>query len=228
MVQVEPPRNHFRLDPGAASYRFIAGGIGVTPIMSMIRWCEANQKPWHLTYAARNRQRMAFYEELGRFQEECVRLHFDDEHGGPLDIPAALADVPAGEHIYCCGPDPLMKAVQAAASHIPVERVHFEWFTPPEKEEIRDDAEGFWIDLKQSGTSLYVAPSNTILEVLEENGHSVPFSCREGLCGTCEMTVCEGQPDHRDFVFSEAEHAGRRSVMVCVSRSKSPRLQLDL
>lgn len=227
LVQADLPRNHFCLDPGADSYRFIAGGIGITPILSMIRWCEANQKHWQLVYAARSRQRAAFYEELCQFGDGRVYFHFDDERAGPLDIPQMMEAAGENEHVYCCGPAPLMKAVQLAASPLHAEQLHFEWFTAAAADETHED-EGFWVDLKRSGKSVFVGPSVSILDALEQNGYEVPFSCREGLCGTCETTVCDGEPDHRDFVLSDADRGNRRSIILCVSRAKSARLGLDL
>jgi ferredoxin-NADP reductase len=226
-VQAEAPRNHFSLDPNAGKYCFIAGGIGITPILSMIRWCETHRKPWRLVYAARNRQRAAFYETLRQFDGDRIRFHFDDEHAEPLNVAQIVEAVQENEHIYCCGPESLMKAVQAAAAPPLAERLHFEWFTSAAVDAPGDDG-GFWVDLKRSGKSIFVESTMSILEALEKNGHEVPFSCREGLCGTCETTVCDGEPDHRDFVFSDAERARRRSIILCVSRSKSDRLGLDL
>ena len=226
LVHADAPRNHFALDPGAGSYRFIAGGIGITPMLSMIRWCEAHQKRWQLVYAARSRQRAAFYETLCQFGDR-VHFHFDDERGGPLDGSEMIGTAGENEHIYCCGPEPLMKAVQAAATPLHAGRLHFEWFSAAARDEPHDN-EGFWVDLTRSGKSIFVGPSMSILDALEQNGHEVPFSCREGLCGTCETTVCDGEPDHRDFMFSDAERVSRRSIILCVSRSKSARLGLDL
>ena len=226
-VQAGAPRNHFALDPDAGGYCFIAGGIGITPILSMVRWCEANQKRWRLVYAARSRQRAAFYETLRQFGDDRVHFHFDDECAEPLGVAPILETADGNEHIYCCGPESLMQAVQAAAAPPQAGRLHFEWFSSAAPEE-PGDGEGFWVDLKRSGKSIFVESTMSILEALEQNGHEVPFSCREGLCGTCETTVCDGEPDHRDFVLSHTQRAERRSIILCVSRSKSDRLGLDL
>lgn len=221
------PANNFALVPDAPRYLFVAGGIGVTPILSMVRWCEANGKPWKLVYAARSRVRMGFYEELRAYGSR-VRIHCDDEQGGPLSVAALMADVEPGTHVYCCGPAPLMEAVREHGAHLPADALHFEWFSAPAANEPDAAADGFWVDLKRSGTSLHVPPQQSILEVLEANGHEVPFSCREGLCGTCETAVCEGEPDHRDYVYPPGQRESLRTMLVCVSRAKSPRLVLDL
>ncbi len=230
-IQVESslPVNNFALEPDAQRYLFIAGGIGVTPILAMVQWCEAGGKPWKLVYATRSRVRLAFYETLAAFGTR-VKFHCDDDSGGPLNVKAVMADVSPGTHVYCCGPAPLMEAVQQAGGHLGPDGLHFEWFSAPASDgavaHVNDD--GFWIDLKQSGRSLHVPGGQSILEVLEQSGYELPFSCREGVCGTCETTVCAGEPDHRDYVYSPAQREGLRTMLICVSRARSPRLQLDL
>ena len=222
------PANNFALATDAPRYLFIAGGIGITPILAMVRWCEANGKPWRLVYAARSRVRLAFYEELRGFGAKA-RFHCDDEHGAPLDVAALMADVAPGSQVYCCGPAPLMTAVQEHGGHLGPDALHFEWFSAPAADAAAEaPSGGFWVDLKRSGASLHVPPERSILEVLEDNGHEVPFACREGLCGTCETAVCEGEPEHRDHVYPPAQRDGLRSMLVCVSRARSARLVLDL
>jgi vanillate O-demethylase ferredoxin subunit len=228
------PANNFALAPDAPRYLFIAGGIGITPIVAMIRWCEAQGRPWKLVHAARSRVRLGFYEEL-RALGTRVRFHFhcDDEQGGPLAVAPLLADTEPGTQVYCCGPAPLMEAVREHGGHLGEQALHFEWFSAPAPAAPQDGdaapaAGGFWVDLERSGTSLHVPEGRSVLEVLEANGHEIPFSCREGLCGTCETAVCAGEPDHRDYVYPPAQRATLRSMLVCVSRAKSPRLVLDL
>lgn len=142
-----------------------------------------------------------------------------------------MDEVQPGTHVYCCGPGPLMNAVQEAGAHLPADTLHFEWFSAPAAPAEDADApaaQGFWVELKQSGTRLHVPPHQSILEVLEDNGHEVPFSCREGLCGSCETAVCEGEPEHRDYVYPPSQRPQLRTMLVCVSRAKSERLVLDL
>lgn len=228
-LAISAPRNHFRLDPAASRYRFVAGGIGITPIMAMIHWCNAKGRPWKLFYAARSRQRAAFYEELRQFGPERVHFHFDEERGDVMRVADTLAALAEGEQVYCCGPQPLMRAVEAATSGLPAGVAHFEWFAAPQDGAQAEAAGGeFRVDLQRSGRSFPVPPDQSILEVLEANGLEVPFSCREGLCRTCETAVCEGEPEHRDYVLSQQERCEGKTVMVCVSRSKSPVLVLDL
>ena len=221
------PANNFAL-VDAPRYLFVAGGIGITPLLAMVHWCEAHGKPWKLVYAARSRVRMGFYEELRAFGGQ-VRFHCDDEQGAPLPVAPLMADPEPGTHVYCCGPAPLMEAVREHGARLPAETLHFEWFSAPAANEVAaEPAGGFWIDLQRSGTSLHVPPERSILEVLEQHGHEVPFSCREGLCGTCETAVCEGEPEHRDYVYPPSQRETLRTMLVCVSRAKSPRLVLDL
>lgn len=229
-VACSPPANHFPLVPDAMDYLFIAGGIGITPLLSMARWCQAVGKPWRLVHAARSRVRLAFYEEMRALGGETV-WHCDDEQGAPLAVQTLMSEVMPGTHVYCCGPAPLMEAVQAYGAHLPAGTLHFEWFSAPAADAASAGEAGggsFSIELQRSGVTLRVPPDRSILEVLEQHGHEVPYSCREGLCGTCEVGLCEGEPDHRDYVYPPDQRGQLRSLLVCVSRARSPRLVLDL
>lgn len=222
------PLNNFRLAE-APRYLLIAGGIGVTPLLSMARWCEAYGRDWKMVYGARTRHRLAFYDELSAWGER-VQFHCDDEAGAPINVPMLLANLAPDTQVYCCGPAPLMMSVQQHGTHLPPGSLHFEWFSAP-ADEMRAEAPpspGFWIELRRSGGRYTVPPDRSILEVLEENGHEVPFSCREGLCGTCETPVCEGEPEHLDYVYPPSQRDSLRSLLVCVSRARSEGLVLDL
>ena len=225
-LKISAPRNNFPLDEASTSFLFIAGGIGVTPIMAMVRWCVANKRAWRLIYAARSRQRAAFYEDLCELGGNC-QFHFDDELGQFLDVAKAVASRTEGERIYCCGPGPLMDAVRTLTEHLPSGTVEFEWFTVPESDEAQE-SNSFTVKLERSGVELQVPEEKSILEVLESHGFEVPFSCREGLCGTCVTNVLSGEPDHRDYVLSDDERASGKMMTICCSRSKTPSLTLDL
>ena len=231
-LNVSAPRNNFPLELAAERYVFIAGGIGITPIMSMIRSCIATHKPWQLYYCARNRQRTAFYEDLRALAPSAagassVHFHFDDEQDGKFfDAASVLSTVADTAHVYTCGPGPLMKAVEAAGAARPQDRMHFEWFTAAAVDASADQT--FTIVLRNSGTSYEVPPGRSILDVLEDNDAGVPYSCREGLCATCRTTVLAGEVDHRDSVLSAAEKASNKEMMICVSRAKSKVLELEL
>jgi len=226
-LKISAPRNNFPLAENSGSFLFIAGGIGITPIMAMVQWCVANDKPWRLIYAARSRQRTAFYEELCALAADHVQFHFDDECGQLLDVAEAIAGWREGETIYCCGPAPLMEAVQGLTGHLPTGAVRFEWFTAPATGEPQQ-SNSFTVRLERSGVEFEVPEQKSILEVLEEHGFEIPFSCREGLCGTCVTNVCAGEPDHRDYVLSDEERASGKLMTICCSRSKSSLLTLDL
>jgi vanillate O-demethylase ferredoxin subunit len=227
-LPVSAPRNNFRLEPGADGCLFIAGGIGITPIMAMIRHCEAEGRPWRLVYAARSAQRAAFYETL-REHGPRVQFHFDDQRGAVLDVAHCLSELRPGEHVYCCGPLPLMDAVRTHAAPLPGGTVHFEYFTAPaEAAGDAASAGSFEVELRSTGRRYTVPPEQSILDVLEAAGLQLPYSCREGLCGTCLTGVCAGEPDHRDYVLGPAEREAGTSMTICVSRAKSERLVLDL
>ncbi|ODU21943.1 MAG: hypothetical protein ABS87_04335 [Sphingomonas sp. SCN 67-18] len=228
-LKISAPRNNFSLNPEAGRYLFVAGGIGITPIMAMIHWCDANEKPWRLIYAARSRQRAAFFEDLSfGADSHRIRFHFKEEKRASLDIAAALQGLEADEHIYCCGPASLMQAVRDNSADRPAGTVRFEWFTAPDDPAAGSDDDEFTVTLKRDGRTLTVQPGASILEVLEGNGLVVPYSCREGLCGTCRTTVLAGQPDHRDYVLTDEEREAGTAMMLCVSRALSPDIVLDL
>jgi ferredoxin-NADP reductase len=226
---VSEPRNHFPLVTDAQAYCFVAGGIGITPLLSMIRWCIEHGKAWRLHYCVRSRQRAAFYEELQSFDgaRETLHLHADDEQAGRrFDPREALLGLAAGAHVYCCGPASLMSAVERASQQRPAGTVHFEWFaakSTPTAEQL-----AFTVKLRSSNVALAVGPRQTVLGVLEHHGIPVPSSCREGTCGTCQTGIVEGVPDHRDSVLSAQQRAANDCMMVCVSRARSEVLVLDL
>lgn len=223
------PRNNFVLVNGAAHYSFVAGGIGITPILSMIRWCESNAKSWSLLYCARSRLRAAFCEFLQCFDDR-VQFHFDDEWGGRLaNIDAMFSQPRADEHVYCCGPGDLMRSVRAATQHYAAGTVHFEWFRPePDAVSTPTPLDEFDVILRSSGARYRVARDRSILETLEAHGIEIPFSCREGLCRSCEVRLCSGEVDHRDFVLSEQERALQKSLLVCVSRARTSVIEIDI
>lgn len=229
-LRVSTPRNGFPLDTSGRSYLFLAGGIGITPILAMIRWCEANARPWRLAYAVRSAQRAAFLETLAGLGGGSIHLHTDDLQAGVFDPVPWLAGAPEGEHVYCCGPTPMMDAVKAAASHRDPQTVHFEYFAAPAGSEVAvpANARAFTIELRKSGRSLEVPADKTILDILEKNGIPVVSSCREGTCRTCETGVCEGAVEHRDYCLTPKEQEAGTTMLVCVSRARSERLVLDL
>ncbi|HEU0204325.1 MAG TPA: PDR/VanB family oxidoreductase [Burkholderiaceae bacterium] len=230
-LEIGAPRALFGIATAASEHVFIAGGIGITPIVSMIRWCEARGRPWRLLYCVRTRARAAYAWTLARHGDR-VLLYVDEEAGGSLpDLASYLSSVPAGAHVYCCGPAGQMEAVANAAAQagIPKAATHFERFTadaPKAADAARDHA--FTVVLNRSGKRIEVASDHTILMALEKNDIAVPFSCREGLCRTCELPLLHGEADHRDSVLSDAERAANTCILPCVSRARSRELVLDI
>jgi len=219
-VRVRGPRNHFRLE-AAPRYRFVAGGIGITPVLPMLAAVEAAGAEWTLLYGGRTRNSMAFTEELGRYGDRVTVAPQDET--GLLDLASVLDDVPDGTLVYCCGPGPLLDAVE---ERCPAERLRVERFAP--KAQVDGENGGFEVELAQSGRTVTVEPDVSVLDAVRAAGVEVLFSCTEGTCGTCETDVLDGTPDHRDSVLSDAERESGETMMICVSRCRGKRLVLDL
>ncbi|MET8248963.1 PDR/VanB family oxidoreductase [Streptomyces sp. NPDC005202] len=219
-IRVRGPRNHFRLEP-AARYRFVAGGIGITPVLPMLAAAEAAGAEWSLLYGGRTRNSMAFTEELGRYGDRVTIAPQDET--GLLDLGSVLDDIPEGTLVYCCGPGPLLDAVE---ERCPAGVLRVERFQP--KAQRADENAGFEVVLAQSGRTLTVPPDVSVLDTVRAAGVEVLYSCTEGTCGTCETDVLEGTPDHRDSVLTDEERAAGETMMICVSRCRGGRLVLDL
>jgi ferredoxin-NADP reductase len=224
-VRVRGPRNHFPLEP-APRYVFIAGGIGITPIIPMLAAATAAGADWQLTYGGRSAASMAFVDELCATHHHRVVLRRHDEHG-LLDLDAILGEPAEDTLVYCCGPGPLIDAVEQGCSRWPSGALHVERFTPKEQgPAILSGA--FSVELAVTGTTLTVPPDRSILNVVEEAGVHVLSSCQEGTCGTCETTVLAGKVDHRDSLLTDDERAANDTMFVCVSRAACPKLVLEL
>ena len=219
-VRVRGPRNHFTLRP-APRYRFIAGGIGITPILPMLAAAEAEGAEWTLLYGGRTRESMAFTEELSRYGDRVTVAPQDET--GLLDLASVLDGVPEGTLVYCCGPGPLLDAVE---ERCPAGLLHVERFTP--KEQPAAENTEFEVELAQTGTTVTVAPDVSVLDAVRASGVEVLFSCTEGTCGTCETDVLDGTPDHRDSVLTDEEREAGETMMICVSRCRGKKLVLDL
>ena len=219
-VRVRGPRNHFRLE-SAPRYRFVAGGIGITPILPMLAAAEAAGAEWTLLYGGRTRNSIAFTEELGRYGDRVSVCPQDET--GLLDLGSVLDDLPEGTLVYCCGPGPLLDAVE---ERCPAERLRVERFSPKAQEDGENSE--FEVELAQSGRTVTVAPDVSVLDAVRAAGVEVLFSCTEGTCGTCETDVLDGTPDHRDSVLSAEEQQSGETMMICVSRCRGKKLVLDL
>lgn len=221
---VRGPRNHFPL-VDADEYRFIAGGIGITPMLPMAREVAAAGRSWRMLYGGRRRASMAFVEQLEQLGGDLTVS--PEETHGLLDLEPFVRDASSGTAIYCCGPEPLIQAVEAICAGWAEDRLHVERFRPAEGA-LDGAADAFDVVLERAGITVRVAADQTILEALEAAGLDPVSSCREGTCGTCETEVVEGLPDHRDSVLSDGEKASNDVMMICCSRSLSERLVLDL
>ncbi|NEB81300.1 oxidoreductase [Streptomyces sp. SID14478] len=216
-VAVRGPRNHFRLEP-ASAYRFVAGGIGITPLVPMLAAATAD---WSLLYGGRSRRSMAFTEELtSRYPADRLLLR-----EGPLDLAVHLADLRPGELVYACGPESLLATVEAL---VPPGALRTERFTAATADVEVEGDRPFEVELARSGRTLTVPADRSVLATLRDAGVDVLYSCTEGTCGTCETDVLAGEVEHRDSVLTAAERACHDTMMVCVSRTKGDRLTLDL
>lgn len=225
-IKVRHPRNNFELGP-APEYLFIAGGIGITPILPMLRAAEDSGTPWRLVYLGRSRSSMAFIEELAVYGGK-VHVHADDESGF-YPLPELLGDPAAGFHAYVCGPGPLLDFISGlAAGWQDSSRYRFERFVadPAATAPAAGDHE-FTVETT-GGLEVRVPVGTSILSALEQVGVRVLNSCREGICGTCETPVVSGDVDHRDSLLSDEERAAGDTMMICVSRCKGKRLLLDI
>ncbi|MGO4634820.1 2Fe-2S iron-sulfur cluster-binding protein [Streptomyces sp. 2RAF24] len=216
-IEIRGPRNRFPLAP-APSYVFVAGGIGITPILPMVRAAEAAGADWRLLYCGRHRATMPYVyevEKLGRGRTTVVT-----EHESGLPDLSFLGGLPAETAVYCCGPEGLMDAVGAA---LPEGRVPtLERFSAARTE----GGAPFEVELRRSGRTLTVAADQSVLSAVREAVPGVLYSCQQGFCGTCRQGVLEGEVDHRDELLTDAERAD--SMLICVSRCAGERLVLDL
>jgi vanillate O-demethylase ferredoxin subunit len=252
-LRVDPPASSFRLVDGTPC-AFVAGGIGITPFVSMIDQMSRQGRTWRLLYAARRAGEAAYLDTFGRLPQagtECaerlegphadrrpavaiesaaheaaVQAWFDDQHGGTCpDLSAFLASVPLEWHLYCCGPAPMIDAFLAATRDRPAGQVHLEYFRA---EGETGSARSFVVELARSGRRVQVPAGSSILDALMMEGIDAPYSCYEGLCGTCETRVLEGVPEHRDQLLTDKARASNQTVIICRSGSLTPRLVLDL
>lgn len=224
-LDVRGPRNHFALEL-SPRYLFIAGGVGITPIVPMVAAVHAAGAQWELHYGGRNLNSMAFGTDLVNEYGGAVTLHPQDEVG-LLDLDALLGTPQPDTLVYCCGPEALLLAVEKCCAVWPAAALHIERFAPREQREpaIRDS---FEVELAQSRVTVVVPPEQTVLQAVRNAGVEILSSCGEGTCGTCETRVLGGQVDHRDSLLSPEEQAANNTMFICVSRAASSRLVLDL
>lgn len=223
-IEVAGPRNAFGVDDDATEHVLVAGGVGITPIVAMMRHLDQAGHPWKMLYAGRSRKSMAFVDEVSA--HGTATIHADDEVGGLPDLDAVIGDAGSGAVVYCCGPAPLLDAVEKVVPEGATLRT--ERFAAPVVAAPSGDDTAFDVILDQSGRRIPVGCDVSVLDALLDAGVDVPSSCTEGICGTCEVAVVKGDVDHRDFLLSDAEHEQNTTMFPCVSRCRSAELVLDL
>ena len=226
-LEVRGPINNFRL-VDASSYLLLAGGIGITPIIAMARELHRRDAAWRLVYGARSAAATVFASELSALPDN-VSLMTDDVEGIP-DFASLIATQPAGTAVYCCGPEPMLRAVEQICAATPSVALHLERFAPSGKFPATPvgGETAFDIELRRRGVVVHVGPDDSALDVVREVVRNHPYSCHEGVCGSCEVSVLSGKVDHRDDVLSDEERAANDVMMLCVSRALSDRLVIDL
>lgn len=225
VVPVRGPRNNFPL-VAAPRYLFLAGGIGITPLLPMVAEAESTGADWRLFYGGRRRDSMAFRDELAAYGER-VEVWPEDERG-MLDLAAILGTPQPGTLVYACGPEGMLQAVEGRCAPWPAGALHVERFAAKPTGEPPPAPTTFEVVCQRSGITVTVPADRSILEVVQDAGVNALSSCLEGVCGTCETAVVEGEPDHRDSLLTDDEKAAGDYMMICVSRSRGERLVLDL
>lgn len=227
-LHLSPPANAFGLEASAPASVFLAGGIGITPLLSMIGRLNQLGRPWQLHYAARTAGQMAFeglVQSLAAAGQGKVHLYFTGEGSGRMDIAAIMAAAPAGAHAYACGPAGFIDAFLAATRDRPAHTVHYERFAAAQEAASQG---GYALKLLRDGRTLPVPAGQSILDVLLDAGLNIDYACTQGVCGTCKVKVWDGTPDHRDDCLTDEERASNATIIACCSGSHSPVLALDL
>lgn len=220
-VHAGQPRNNFPL-VDAQRYLFVAGGIGITPILPMITAASASSADWQLLYCGRSADSMAFIDEVMTFGADRVDVHTTDTHSR-VDLSAVIAAANRDTVIYCCGPESMIETI---TNGVAADRIHVERFARRDAG-IGHKGATFEVEFARSGIALTVPAERSILDMAEDAGIDIDSSCQEGVCGSCETRVLCGTPDHRDEVLTPTERAAGETMMVCVSRSITARLVLD-
>jgi ferredoxin-NADP reductase len=226
-LRIRGPRNHFRLDEGVKRAIFIAGGIGITPLVAMAHRARALGMDYELHYSGRRRSAMAFVDELTRLHGDRLHVYASDE-GRRNDLEALLADPEPDAQIYACGPVRMLQALEACCAAWPQDALRIEHFVSTRGRLDPAKEHGFEVELKDSGIVIGVPADRTVLEALRGANIDVQSDCEEGLCGSCEVKVLAGEVDHRDVVLTRAEREANMKMMSCCSRARGARLVLEL
>jgi ferredoxin-NADP reductase len=223
VLQIGAPRQNYALDTDAARSVLIAGGIGITPLIAMARALDAQGRDWVLHYAVREPEHVIFRDELGAWKDR-VRIHVSSQAGTRLPLAQIVAGEAPHAHFYCCGPASMLDAFDEAVAAVPPAQVHVERFAAAKPA----DGSEFTVRLARSGITIPVATNQTIVDALVAAGVDAPYSCQQGICGSCEVKVLEGTPDHRDEVLTQAEKDSNATMMLCCSRALTGTLVIDL
>ncbi|MFE4545124.1 PDR/VanB family oxidoreductase [Arthrobacter sp. NPDC056727] len=228
VVTVRGPRNNFPFSVGSDErVLFIAGGIGITPILPMMRTANESGIEWRLVYGGRSRESMAYLDQLQNYGSR-VQIVPQDELGA-IDLQALLGEPQPDTKVFCCGPTGLLDAVQQLCGTWPTGSLHLERFAAGSPTEGADaESSAFTVVAERSGKTCKVAVGESVTDALRRIGINVPTSCKEGICGTCETKVLAGIPDHRDFLLGDADRESGATMLTCVSRAKTPELVLDV
>lgn len=226
-LRIRGPRNHFRLDPEANHVVLIAGGIGITPVLAHADAARAAGMSYEIHYCGRSRSRLAFLDRLERDHGSRLTTYVKDE-GRRLDLRTLLADLPEGHQVYACGPQRMIDELEALAADWPDDVLHVEHFTSQLGELDPSKEHAFDVELKDSGLTVHVAADQTVLQALRGANIDIQSDCEEGLCGSCEAVVLEGEVDHRDVVLTKSEKESNTRMMTCCSRACGERLVLEL
>lgn len=233
ILTISEPRNSFPLKESASHSVFIAGGIGITPLWSMVQRLSQIGAPWTIHYSAQSPERAAYVEELSALASDAggsVHLNFDGgQRDKMLNLQRIVDSCPSYADLYCCGPVPMLQAFEAACKARDPDTVHREYFAAPVSERTeKSNEDEVVIVLSKTNKTLKVGPETTILDALLNAGIEVEYSCMSGICRACETKVLDGIPDHQDFVLSDSERESGATMMICCSRAKTKELILDL
>jgi len=225
VIRIRGPRNHFPL-VSSPRYVFIAGGIGITPMLPMIAEADAAGAEWTLVYGGRSEESMAFVDELRGYGDRVTLLPGNDVALMSATLDERIGTPQPGTLVYTCGPEGLLAAVEQRCASWPAGSLHLERFAAKATEGAIDTE--FEVELARTGITITVPADRSIFDAVQDHGISVLGSCHEGICGTCETVVLDGDVDHRDSVLNDEEKASNETMMICVSRCRSGRLTLDL
>lgn len=224
-LPVHGPKNHFKLEPGARTI-FMAGGIGITPLLPMMRQLTREGKPWELHYGGKSLAALAYLDALQLMDGNEINIYLKNETRR-IPVPEIMDDLSKADSVYVCGPESMIDEVEATGEKLGIP-VHLERFGPVSGDKPDATGDEFEVELARTAKILTVPTDTRLIDVVRTVVPSVPFSCEEGYCGSCETGVIEGVPDHRDSILSEEEKAANECMMICVGRSLTRRLVLDL